>query len=49
MVNSFHILYYYLFDLDNFVLKIIKANNTVPNKEDKEKSIILERINLILD
>jgi hypothetical protein len=49
MVNSFHVLYYYLFDLDNFILKIIKSSNSIPNIKDKEKSLILDRINLILD
>jgi hypothetical protein len=49
MVNSFQALYYYLFDLDNFVLKIIKSNNQFPSRKNKEKNLIIDRLNLMLD
>jgi hypothetical protein len=49
MFNSFDILYYYLFDLDNIIIKVIKSNNSIIKKSDKEKNQILERLNLLVD
>ena len=46
MLNSFEILYYYLFDLDNIVIKLIKSNNSIMNKNNKEKNEFLQRIKL---
>ncbi len=42
MVPSFYIMHYYLFDLDNFVIKLIKSNNAI---EDDYKAKIIHRLN----
>jgi len=49
MIYSFHTLYYYLFDLDTFVVKTIKLNNSLTIKKDIEKTFFLQRLNLMLD
>ncbi len=49
MLNSFDILYYYLFDLDNIMIKFIKSNSLEKKKNNKERNKFLQRFNLILD
>ena len=49
MNSSFYTSYYYLFDLDTFIIKIIKSNNSLTIKKDKENTFFLQRFNLILD
>jgi hypothetical protein len=46
---SFYTSYYYLFDLDTFIIKIIKSNNSLTIKKDKENTFFLQRLNLLLD
>jgi hypothetical protein len=49
MLPSFQILYYYLFDLDNCVIKILKSNKKFNSLNDKERNVLIERFKLLRD
>ena len=49
MISFFYTSYYYLFNLDTFIIKTIKSANPVTIKKDKENTFLLQRLNLILN